>query len=262
MGGGRRLCCRLTLSVALTRSWLRSTHVAQQLRPSVPHHHLGREPRAGDRLRGRWLPSRHSSSRWQTSRLISTSGARPVALHHPAPGADEVRILSGVFEDEATGGQVTTGTPISLVIENVDQRSKDYGDIKDNFRPGHADFTYLAKYGIRDYRGGGRSSARETAMRVAAGAVARKVVPACASAAPGPDRAAPIDRRNWDWDAVDAQPVLLPRRRRWSTGPTISTRCARPARRSAPSSRSSPKACRPGSARRSTASSTRTSPRR
>ena len=76
---------------------------------------------------------------------------------------DEVRILSGVFEDERTGGQVTTGTPIALMIENVDQRSKDYGEIRDKFRPGHADFTYDVKYGIRDYRGGGRSSARETA---------------------------------------------------------------------------------------------------
>jgi len=81
---------------------------------------------------------------------------------------DQVRILSGVFEGK------TTGTPIGLIIENKDQRSKDYGDIKDKFRPGHADYTYQQKYGIRDYRGGGRSSARETAMRVAAGAIARK----------------------------------------------------------------------------------------
>jgi chorismate synthase len=82
--------------------------------------------------------------------------------------ADQVKILSGVFEG------LTTGTPIGLVIENTDQRSKDYGDIKDKFRPGHADYTYQQKYGIRDYRGGGRSSARETIMRVAAGAIARK----------------------------------------------------------------------------------------
>jgi chorismate synthase len=81
---------------------------------------------------------------------------------------DRVQILSGVFEG------VTTGTPIGLLIENTDQRSRDYGDIKDKFRPGHADYTYQQKYGIRDYRGGGRSSARETAMRVAAGAIARK----------------------------------------------------------------------------------------
>jgi len=81
---------------------------------------------------------------------------------------DQVRILSGVFEGK------TTGTPIGLMVENTDQRSKDYGDIKDKFRPGHADYTYQQKYGIRDYRGGGRSSARETTMRVAAGAVAKK----------------------------------------------------------------------------------------
>ena len=90
---------------------------------------------------------------------------------------DTVKILSGAFEDESSGKLVTTGAPVSLVIENVDQRSKDYSEIKDTFRPGHADFTYIEKYGIRDYRGGGRSSARETAMRVAAGAVARKIVP-------------------------------------------------------------------------------------
>src|SRR6516225_9279715 len=90
---------------------------------------------------------------------------------------DQVKILSGVFIDEATGEQVTTGTPIALVIDNVDPRSKDYSDIKDKYRPGHADYTYDAKYGIRDYRGGGRQSARETAMRVAAGAIARKIVP-------------------------------------------------------------------------------------
>ena len=88
---------------------------------------------------------------------------------------DSVRILSGIFADEE-GRQVTTGTPIALVIDNVDQRGKDYAEIKDKFRPGHADFTYWAKYGVRDYRGGGRSSARETAMRVAAGAIARKVM--------------------------------------------------------------------------------------
>jgi chorismate synthase len=93
---------------------------------------------------------------------------------------DAVRILSGVFEDARTvkefGGQVTTGTPISLMIENVDQRSRDYSDIATAFRPGHADYAYFAKYGVRDYRGGGRQSARETAARVAAGAIARKVL--------------------------------------------------------------------------------------
>jgi chorismate synthase len=115
---------------------------------------------------------------------------------------DEVRILSGVFEDENTGGPVTTGTPISLMIENVDQRSRDYSEIAHTFRPGHADFAYLSKYGVRDYRGGGRSSARETAARVAAGAVARKVlgegiVIRAALVQIGP---IPIDRARWDWE--------------------------------------------------------------
>jgi chorismate synthase len=95
--------------------------------------------------------------------------------------ADAVRILSGVFEDARTnerfGGQVTTGTPISMIIENTDQRSKDYSEIATAFRPGHADYPYFAKYGVRDYRGGGRQSARETAVRVAAGAIARKLLP-------------------------------------------------------------------------------------
>src|SRR5690606_9596409 len=88
--------------------------------------------------------------------------------------ADECRILSGTFDDGA--GPVTTGTPISILIENTDQRSKDYGEIARAFRPGHADYVYQAKYGVRDHRGGGRSSARETASRVAAGAVARKIL--------------------------------------------------------------------------------------
>jgi chorismate synthase len=90
---------------------------------------------------------------------------------------DAVRILSGVFQDDRTNCQVTTGTPISMLIENVDQRSRDYSEIAQAFRPGHADYAYFAKYGVRDYRGGGRQSARETAARVAAGAVARKIIP-------------------------------------------------------------------------------------
>ena len=119
---------------------------------------------------------------------------------------DQVRILSGVFDG------VTTGTPISLVIENVDQRSRDYSDIAGKFRPGHADLTYELKYGIRDYRGGGRSSARETAMRVAAGAIARKVLGAGvvirgALVQMGPHR---IDRTRWDWGAVDENPFFCP----------------------------------------------------
>ena len=124
--------------------------------------------------------------------------------------ADEVRILSGVMpqEDET---YLTTGTPISMVIENTDQRSKDYGDIKNRYRPGHADFAYDAKYGIRDYRGGGRSSARETAARVAAGAIARKVIDSVtvrgALVQMGPHK---VDRSRWDWEAVDANPFFCP----------------------------------------------------
>jgi len=116
---------------------------------------------------------------------------------------DAVKILSGVFEDERTGGQVTTGTPIQLMIENVDQRSRDYAAIRDSYRPGHADYVYDAKYGVRDYRGGGRSSARETAARVAAGGVARKVLGdaitiRAALVQIGKDK---IDRAAWNWDA-------------------------------------------------------------
>ncbi|MXN66020.1 chorismate synthase [Stappia sp. GBMRC 2046] len=123
---------------------------------------------------------------------------------------DQVKILSGVMVDD-DGIQKTTGTPISLMIENTDQRSKDYSEIKERYRPGHADFTYDAKYGIRDYRGGGRSSARETAMRVAAGAVARKVVPGVqvrgALVQIGPHR---INRDNWDWAEIDNNPFFCP----------------------------------------------------
>ena len=123
---------------------------------------------------------------------------------------DTVRILSGVFADDQ-GRQVTTGTPIALQIENVDQRSKDYGDIAEKFRPGHADYTYWEKYGIRDYRGGGRSSARETAMRVAAGAIARKVLGGVsirgALVQVGPHK---IDRARWDWSAIDGNPFFCP----------------------------------------------------
>ncbi len=123
---------------------------------------------------------------------------------------DAVEILSGVFND-AAGAQVTTGTPIALLIRNVDQRSKDYGDIAAKFRPGHADYTYLEKYGIRDYRGGGRSSARETASRVAAGAIARKIIPAVkirgALVQIGPHT---IDRTRWDDASIDANPFFCP----------------------------------------------------
>jgi chorismate synthase len=124
---------------------------------------------------------------------------------------DQARILSGVMVDERTGRQVTTGAPIAVFIENVDQRSKDYSDIKDKYRPGHADYVYEAKYGIRDYRGGGRSSARETAARVAAGAIARLVVPGVTIRAAliqiGKLR---IDRARWDWDEVARNPFFCP----------------------------------------------------
>jgi chorismate synthase len=125
--------------------------------------------------------------------------------------ADAVKILSGVMAHPESGIQVTTGTPIGLLIENTDQRSKDYSEIKDKFRPGHADFTYQAKYGLRDYRGGGRSSARETAMRVAAGAIARKILSGVtvrgALVQMGPHQ---IDRDRWDWEEVAKNPFFCP----------------------------------------------------
>ncbi|RWF49333.1 MAG: chorismate synthase [Mesorhizobium sp.] len=126
---------------------------------------------------------------------------------------DEVKILSGFVLDEDGTTMITTGTPVSMLIENVDQRSKDYGEIARQFRPGHADYTYDVKYGIRDYRGGGRSSARETAARVAAGALARKVVPGMvvrgALVSMGEKS---IDRGNWNWNFIgDAEnPFFTP----------------------------------------------------
>jgi chorismate synthase len=128
---------------------------------------------------------------------------------------DAVKILSGVFQDERMTAQVTTGTPIGLLIENMDQRSKDYGDIRDKFRPGHADYTYDAKYGVRDYRGGGRQSARETATRVAAGAIARKILDKLygkvtirgALVQMGTQK---IDRANWSWNEVNNNPFFCP----------------------------------------------------
>lgn len=123
--------------------------------------------------------------------------------------ADEVKILSGTFEDERTGGLRTTGTPIALEIENTDQRSKDYSEIRDKYRPGHADYTYDQKYGIRDYRGGGRSSARETAARVAAGAVARLLIPDVKiSASLVQMGTKKIDYANFDWDEVNNNPFF------------------------------------------------------
>ncbi len=124
---------------------------------------------------------------------------------------DEVKILSGVFSDDRTEGQVTTGAPISLMIENTDQRSKDYDEIRDLYRPGHADYTYDAKYGLRDYRGGGRSSARETAARVAAGAVARRLlVDVTIRAAVVQIGKIAIDRAKWNWDETQNNPFWCP----------------------------------------------------
>jgi chorismate synthase len=122
---------------------------------------------------------------------------------------DLVNILSGVFEDEHDGLLKSTGTPISMLIENTDQRSKDYSDIKDKFRPGHADYTYLQKYGIRDYKGSGRASARETAARVAAGAIARQVIPNVTIRGSlvqmGPHT---LDYANFDWAQVGENPFF------------------------------------------------------
>ncbi|NEI35118.1 chorismate synthase [Rhizobium leguminosarum] len=124
---------------------------------------------------------------------------------------DLVKVLSGVMLDADGETMTTTGTPISMLIENTDQRSKDYGEIARQYRPGHADYTYDLKYGIRDYRGGGRSSARETAARVAAGGIARLVVPGVtvrgALVQIGKHK---IDRRNWDWDQIDQNPFFSP----------------------------------------------------
>ncbi len=129
---------------------------------------------------------------------------------------DEVKIMSGTFADDRIVTPVTTGTPISLLIENKDQRSKDYSEIRDKFRPGHGDFSYNAKYGVRDYRGGGRQSARETAARVAAGAIARKTLNFVtgtdisvrgALVQMGPHK---IDRANWDWAETERNPFWCP----------------------------------------------------
>jgi chorismate synthase len=124
---------------------------------------------------------------------------------------DIVKVLSGVMPDADGVTLITTGTPVSMLIENTDQRSKDYGEIARQYRPGHADFTYDTKYGIRDYRGGGRSSARETAARVAAGGLARKVIPGVtirgALVQIGVHK---INRDNWNWDEVGNNPFFAP----------------------------------------------------
>ena len=123
---------------------------------------------------------------------------------------DTVRILSGVLE-EAQDLLVTTGTPVAMQIENVDQRSKDYANIAGSYRPGHADYTYDAKYGVRDHRGGGRSSARETATRVAAGALASRILPqVIVRGALVRIGEIEIDRTRWDWNEVNANPFFCP----------------------------------------------------
>lgn len=125
---------------------------------------------------------------------------------------DVVEVLSGVMmKDQNPRVLVTTGTPVSMMIRNTDQRSKDYTEIKDRYRPGHADYTYDVKYGIRDYRGGGRSSARETAARVAAGGLARKVLPdvTIRAAMVGMGEKT-INRANWDWGEIGNNPFFCP----------------------------------------------------
>ncbi|MDF2369486.1 MAG: chorismate synthase [Rhizobiaceae bacterium] len=125
--------------------------------------------------------------------------------------ADAVRVLSGVMPQDDGQTLITTGTPVSMMIENTDQRSKDYSEIAKRYRPGHADYTYDVKYGIRDYRGGGRSSARETAARVAAGGLARKVLPDVtirgALVQIGDIK---INRERWDWDTINDNPFFCP----------------------------------------------------
>ncbi len=125
---------------------------------------------------------------------------------------DAVQVLSGVMPGEDdTDLLTTTGTPISMAIWNTDQRSKDYSEIKDRYRPGHADYTYDVKYGIRDYRGGGRSSARETAARVAAGALARRILPGLTvRGALVQIGEKTIDRSRWDWDEIGRNPFFCP----------------------------------------------------
>ncbi len=125
---------------------------------------------------------------------------------------DRVRILSGVFEDDRTDGPRTTGTPVAMLIENVDQRSRDYSEIRDRYRPGHADYSYDAKYGVRDYRGGGRSSARETAARVAAGAVARLVLGEGIEIRGAVVQIGPhgLGDAGWDWAETQNNPFWCP----------------------------------------------------
>ena len=172
---------------------------------------------------------------------------------------DEVRILSGTMDG------LTTGTPIALEIQNVDQRSRDYGEIAQQFRPGHADLTYELKYGIRDHRGGGRSSARETAMRVAAGAIARIVLGDGVQVRGAMVQMGghAVDRARWDWAAVHENPLFCPdpvTAAAWEDE-LAAIRKAGIERRRSDRNRGGT-GCRPAWVRRSTASSMPTSPPR
>ncbi len=177
---------------------------------------------------------------------------------------DEVKILSGLFEDDRTDGQVTTGAPISLLIENVDQRGRDYDAIRDLYRPGHADYVYDAKYGVRDYRGGGRSSARETAARVAAGAVARKVLgeDIAIRAALVQIGAHAIDRARWDWAEVENNHFWCPDAETAKAWESLLDDTRKAGARSAPSSKWRPQEFPPAGARRFMANSMPKSPAR
>jgi chorismate synthase len=181
-------------------------HVQQLLRQALYCHHLWRKSRAGDRLRDRRLSARAADRAEEFRHDLdrrATGKSRYTSQRHEA---DDVEILSGVYEGK------TTGTPIALLIRNTDQRSKDYGDIAQTFRPGHADYTYWQKYGIRDPRGGGRSSARETTMRVAAAVIAKKWLAERYGVRVRGYLAqiGEITPRAFDWDAVEQNPFFWP----------------------------------------------------
>ena len=216
-------------------------HVAQHLRPSVPRHHLGRKPWRRRSAASSTAARPASASRSPRSRPGSTSAGPASRASSPsAASPTRCKVLSGVMLDEDGETMITTGTPISMLIENVDQRSKDYGEIARQYRPGHADYTYDVKYGMRDYRGGGRSSARETAARVAAGAHGPQGRARAWSCAARWCRSASTRSTAPTGTGISSgrrgKPVLHARSRiRCRSWPTISTASARPAPRSAPS---------------------------
>ena len=151
------------------------------------------------------VPSGIKISKDEIQKYLEKENLANQNLQHREKEPDQVKILSGIFNG------VTTGTPISLQIENIDKKSKDYSDILDKFRPGHADYTYQEKFGIRDYRGGGRASARETAMRVAAGAIARKLLGKNVNIRGfSTNWRKKINRNNWSWNEVDKNPFFCP----------------------------------------------------